>query len=186
VTQVCLCLAGRGPSYNEEDRHALAVLNMILGAGMSSRLFQRIREDEGLAYNVYSFLDVLRDTGLFGVYLGVAPENTRRSLDLTCREIRRLKRDGVRRWEIESAKAQLLMSVLLGYESTYERMNRIAQSEICYGRQASLDQVVERVMRIDQDEVHAAIEKYLRPQRFSVITLGPKGMEFPASGDWDF
>jgi predicted Zn-dependent peptidase len=97
-----------------------------------------------------------------------------------------LKRDGVRRWEVESAKAQLLMSVLLGYESTYERMNRIAQSEICYGRQASLDQVVARVMQIDLDEIDAVIDRYLRPQRFSVIALGPRGTEFPASGDWEF
>jgi len=186
VSQVSLCLAGRGPSYHDEDRHALAVVNMILGAGVSSRLFQKIREDEGLAYTVYSFMDVLRDTGLFGIYLGVAPEKARTVLALACREIAKLKRGGIRRWELESAKAQLLMSHLLSYESTYERMNRIAINEICYGRQSSLESVIERVQAIDRDEVEAALDRYLRPRRFGLITLGPAGKDYPGEGDWDF
>ena len=186
VTQVSLCLAGRGPSYHDEDRHALAILNMVLGAGMSSRLVQRIREDEGMAYTVYSFLDILRDTGLFGIFLGVAPESVGRALDLTCREIRRLKRDGIRRWELESAKAQLLMSFLLGFESTYERMNRIAMGEIYYGRQASLEGILERVQAIGEDDIRAAIDRYLQPGRFSVVTLGPPGRGYPRAGDWEF
>ena len=186
LTQASLSLAGRGPSYLHKDRHALAVVNMILGAGASSRLFQRIREEEGLAYTVYSFIDVLRDTGLFGVYLGVAPENARRCLELTCREIRRLKKGGVRRWELESAKAQLLMSHFLAYENTYEGMNRIALNEICYGEQATLGQVVARIQAIDLDEVQEAIARYMQPHRFSVVTLGPPGRAYPRAGDWDF
>ncbi len=186
VTQVSLCLAGRGPSYHDEDRHALAILNMVLGAGMSSRLVQRIREDEGMAYTVYSFLDILCDTGLFGIFLGVAPENVEKALDMTCREIRRLKRDGIRRWEIESAKAQLLMSFLLGFESTYERMNRIAVGEIYYGRQASLEGMLEHVQAIGQEEVHRAIDRYLQPGRFSVVTLGPPAGVYPRAGEWEF
>ncbi len=186
LSQACLALAGRGPSYRDEDRHALAIVNMVLGAGISSRLFRKIREDEGLAYTVYSFLDSLRDTGLFGVFLGVAPENARRALDLACREIRRLKRDGIRRWELESAKAQLLMSHFLGYESTYERMNRIALSEIGYGRQASLEQVANRIQRVDRDEAQEAMERILVPRRFSLLYLGPAGPRVFRSGDWDF
>jgi predicted Zn-dependent peptidase len=186
VTQVSLALAGRGPSYFDDDRHSLAIVNMVLGAGLSSRLFQRIREEEGLAYTIYSFLDVLRDTGLFGVYIGVAPENIRRSLDLTCREIRRLKKTGIRRWELESAKAQLLMNHFLAYESTYERMNRIAQYEICYGRQAPLDQVVARIQSISREQAQEAIERFLQPHRFSVVAVGPPGDDYPKVGDWDF
>lgn len=186
VTQASICLAGRGPSYHDEKRHALAIVNMILGAGLSSRLYQRIREEEGLAYSVYSFFDVLRDTGLFGLFLGVAPENTLRSLELASKEIRKLKKNGVRRWELESAKAQLLMSQFLTYESTYDRMSRIALSEICYGRQASMEQVIARIHKIDRDEVQSMIERYLQPQRYSIVTLGPPGMDYPRKGDWDF
>lgn len=186
LSQACLALAGRGPSYRDEDRHVLSIVNMVLGAGISSRLFRKIREDEGLAYTVYSFLDALRDTGLFGVFLGVAPENARRALDLTCREIRRLKRDGIRRWELESARAQLLMSHFLGYESTYERMNRIALGEICYGRQASLDQVARRIQMVDRDEVQEAMERFLVPHKFSLMYLGPAGPRVFRQGDWDF
>jgi predicted Zn-dependent peptidase len=159
---------------------------MILGAGLSSRLYQKIREDEGLAYSVYSFLDILRDTGLFGIFLGIAPDNSQRGLELICREIRRLKKHGIRRWELESAKAQLLMSHFLTYESTYERMCRIAQSEICYGRQAPLDQIIARVQTIDRDEVETALERYLKPQRFATVALGPPGMRYPRVRDWDF
>ena len=186
VTQVSLALAGRGPSYFDDARHPLAIVNMVLGAGLSSRLFQRIREEEGLAYTIYSFLDVLRDTGLFGVYIGVAPENARRCLDLTCREIRRLKKTGIRRWELDSAKAQLLMNHFLAYESTYERMNRIAQYEICYGKQAPLDHIVARIQGIGQDEVQEAIERFLQAHRFSVVTVGPAGGDDPKAGDWGF
>lgn len=186
ITQVSLALAGRGPSYHGADRFTLSVLNMILGAGISSRLFRKIREDEGLAYTVYSFLDQMRDTGIFGIFLGVAPENTRRALALACREIRKLKRDGIRPWELESAKAQLLMSHFLGFESTYERMNRIALSEIGYGRQASLERLLQKIHEISADEVQEAIERYLQPDRFCLLTLGPKKGDYPGSGDWDF
>ncbi|MDM7916357.1 MAG: M16 family metallopeptidase [Candidatus Eisenbacteria bacterium] len=186
VTQVSLSLAGRGPSCYAEDRHALAVVNMILGAGLSSRLFQRIREEEGIAYTVYSFLDVLVDTGLFGIYFGVAPENAQRSLQIACKEIRKLKKEGIKRWELESAKAQLLMSHFLSYESTYDRMNQIAQSEIYYGKQPDLASVLTRVQAIDRDEVQAAIERYLQPQRFSAVALGPAGARYPEVGEWDF
>ncbi|MBD3163500.1 MAG: insulinase family protein [Candidatus Eisenbacteria bacterium] len=186
VTQSSLCLAARGPSYYQESRHALAVVNMILGAGLSSRLYQRIREDEGLAYSIYSFFDLMKDTGIFGIYLGVAPDNVKRSLALTSREIRRLKRDGVRRWELESAKAQLLMSQFLTYESTYDRMNRIAMHELCYGGQATLADVVRRVEAIDADEVQEVVESLFRPQRFSLVALGPREAERPGRGDWDF
>lgn len=186
VTQASLCLASRGPSTYHNDRHALNILNMILGAGVSSRLFQRIREDEGLAYTVYSFFDVMRDTGTFGIYLGVAPENAMKSLDLACREIRKLKSRGIRKWEMESAKAQLLMSHFLSYESTYERMNRIATNEIYYGRQASLESAVDRVHAITADDVLEVMDRYLQPGRFSAITLGPPGTKHPRQGDWDF
>jgi len=100
--------------------------------------------------------------------------------------IRRLKRDGVRRWELDSAKAQLLMSHFLGFESTYERMNRIATSEISYGRQASLAEVVAKLQAITEDDVQETIERYLQPERFCLVTLGPAKGDYPGFGDWDF
>jgi predicted Zn-dependent peptidase len=179
VSQVSVCLVRRGPSYRDRNRHAQYLLNTILGAGASSRLFQAIREDEGLAYTVYSFLDSFRDTGVFGVYLGVSPERVHRALRLVCRELARLKRDGIRRWELESAKAQIFTGVFLSYESMYERIARLAHNQQYHGGQVPLEEVVRAIDGIDREAVQAAAEELLDPDAFSLVTLGPAGCPRP-------
>jgi len=186
VSQASLCLIRRGPSYRDRNRHAVYVLNTILGAGASSRLFQSIREDEGLAYSVYSFMDSFRDTGMFGVYLGVSPERMERALRLTCRELRRIRRHGVKAWELESAKAQIFAGLFLSYESMYERITRLAHNETYYGAQVPLLQVVRAIDGLTREDIQQAAAELLDPGSFSLVTLGPAGHPRPGIEDLDF
>lgn len=186
LSQSSVCLLRRGPSNRDRRRHAVYVLNTILGAGASSRLYQSIREDAGLAYSVYSFADSYRDTGAFGVYLGVSPDKMDRALGLVATQLRRIRRDGVRAWELESAKAQIYTGLFLSYESMYERIARLAHNQEYYGRQVPLARVVDAIERITLDEVHAAAEELLNPARFSLVTLGPATRSRPGLEALDF
>ncbi len=186
INQASVCLVRRAPSYHDRDRHVVYLLNTILGAGASSRLYQSIREDEGLAYSVYSFMDSFEDTGMFGIFLGVSPGQMKRSLRLVCRELRRVKRDGVRIWELESAKAQVFAGLFMSYESMYERIGRLAHNEIHYGKQLPLPQIVETIDGITREEIQEAAGKLLDPTRYSLVTLGPAGHPRPGLEDLEF
>jgi predicted Zn-dependent peptidase len=186
TAQTSLCLMRRGPSSRDPGRHAEFVLHTILGVGLSSRLFQRIREDQGLAYTVYSFMELLEDTGLFGVFLGVDPANTSKALELVCREFRRVREQGVRKWELESAKAQILTSLFLSYESMFDRISRLANNEMYYRRQVPVHQVVDAVLRVGLEDVRAAAHRLLEARKYSVVTLGPAGGRRPDLRDIAF
>lgn len=186
ISQVSVCLVRRGASYRDRNRHAVYILNTILGAGASSRLYQSVRENEGLAYSVYSFLDSYRDTGMFGIYLGVSPDRMERALRVVCRELRRIRERGARAWELESAKAQIFTGLFLSYESMYERISRLAHNQLYFGRQVPLEQVVASIDRITLEDVQAAAVELLDPGKFSLVTVGPNGHPRPALEDLKF
>jgi predicted Zn-dependent peptidase len=186
INQASLCLVRRGPSYHDRDRHAVYVLNTILGAGASSRLYQSVRENEGLAYSVYSYTDSFRDSGMFGIYLAVSPDRMKRALRVVCRELHRMREKGARAWELESAKAQIFTGLFLSYESMYERISRLAHNEMYFSRQIPLDAVVKGIERITLEDVHEAAERLLDPGRFSLVTLGPDGHVRPGLEDLQF
>lgn len=186
LQQSTLCLVRTGPSARDANRHAHAVLNTILGAGMSSRLFQKIREDEGLAYSVYSFGDSYRDTGMFGVLLGCQPAKLGRAFRLVGKELQKIKRGGIKRWELESARAQLLTGLFLSYESMYERINRLAHDELYFDRQIPIAETVAGIASVGAEEVRIAAEELLRPEAFSLVTLGPAIKKGPRLSDLDF
>lgn len=186
TAQTSVCLMRRASSSRDPRRHAELVLHTILGVGLSSRLFQRIREDAGLAYTIYSFMEHLEDTGLFGVFLGVDPANAPKAFRMVCRELRRVREQGVRKWELESAKAQILTSLFLSYESMFERMSQLASNEMYYGKQVPLRTMVDQVLRVDLDAVRAAADRLLDASKYSVVTLGPAGGAKLALSDIDF
>jgi predicted Zn-dependent peptidase len=154
--------------------------------GLSSRLFQRIREDAGLACTIYSFMEHLEDTGLFGVFLGIDPANAPKAFRMVCRELRRVREQGVRKWELESARAQILTSLFLSYESMFERMSQLASNEMYYGKQVPLRTMVDQVLRVDLDAVRAAADRLLDASKYSLVTLGPSGGTKLALSDIDF
>lgn len=153
ISQAHICLGGRGLPYGNPQKYALLVLNTILGGGMSSRLFQTIREKLGLAYSIYSFLDLMADTGLFGVYLATNPNQIEKCIDLVRRELWKLKKQPVGKKELQQTKNQLKGNLMLGLEKTSSRMNRIAKMEIYQGEFETLDGVLDNINRVSPEHI---------------------------------
>ncbi|MDQ7797348.1 MAG: pitrilysin family protein [Candidatus Edwardsbacteria bacterium] len=173
TSQVHICLGMPALAFSDPGRYALLVLNTIFGGGMSSRLFQKIREEEGLAYSIYSFADLYRDTGLFGVYLGVAVEQTRRSLETTLAEFKRLLVEPPSPEELENAKAQLKGNLMLGLESTSNRMMRLAKMEINREPYRDLGQTLVKIDAVTADDLLAVAQRVIRPEALAAAVLGP-------------
>ncbi|GIE93568.1 M16 family metallopeptidase [Paractinoplanes rishiriensis] len=170
--QAHVVLGGVGIGRLDDRRFALGVLNNVLGGGMSSRLFQEIREKRGLAYSVYSYASQYADAGLFGVYAGCAPGKVDEVLDLTRAELARVAAAGVTDEEISRGKGMVKGSYVLGLEDTGSRMSRLAKSELLYGELMAVDELLGRVDAVTADEVNA-IAADLLAQPMSLAVVGP-------------
>ncbi len=184
LQQVYLSLGARGLSSSDPGRYALRVAETLLGGGMSSRLFQRIREDAGLAYFVSTSLDFLRDGGAVGIDLGVSPDKTRLALGLLREELELLLASGPATEEVEAAKMQLKGSIVMGQESVSSRMYHVARQELHLGHQTPTERQLERVMAVTRDEVVAALQELTAPGRFSLAVMGPLDGEAVSAADW--
>jgi predicted Zn-dependent peptidase len=171
--QLHLCLGGLAYPYGDPRKYALLILNTVLGEGMSSRLFQNLREHRGLAYAVHSYLGLASDTGLFGVYLATEPNKGRQALEATVRELDLLRERGLRDSELEHAKAQLKGHLMLGLESMSARMVRLAQQEILLGRMVGLDETTAHIEAVTADQVHAVAVELFQRKRLSLAAIGP-------------
>ena len=185
LQQLYLSLGTRGVAYDHPDHHALIVLNTLLGGGMSSRLFQGVREEAGLAYSVYSALDFFRDAGMFSIHMGVLPERGREALKRTRLELDRLLRDGPDEAEVEAARLQAMGAVVMDNESLSSRMMMIASEEIYRGRYTPLDEQIARVLSVTRDQVVAAGRRCLDPSRFALAALGPAPGGPLTAADWE-
>ncbi len=183
LAQQYLCIGARGLPSQHPDRHALVVLSTLLGGGMSSRLFQRVREQEGLAYSVYTYADFYRDAGIFCAGMNVQPEHGRRAVALTLEEFERVIREGVPEPELASAKAQLKGSLLLGLESTSNRMHRIARNELYEGRFVPVEELVGRVDQVSSADVQRVASEIISRERLSLVALGPSAGSAFEPGD---
>jgi predicted Zn-dependent peptidase len=161
-------------SYSSEDKYGLLLLDAILGGGMSSRLFQHIRERYGFAYSVYSFIDLLSTTGVFGLYIGCDPGRVRQSLELLQTELTRLYKQGVKQEELEMIKTQTKGGLILGLEGSSARMRRIGENEIYSAAHLTPEQVVKKIEKLQRRDLAELIEKYLDPARFSTVLIAPE------------
>ena len=184
LQQLYLSLATRGAPYGSEDRYRLAVLNTLLGGGMSSRLFQSVREEAGLAYSVFSAADFHRDAGMLSVHLGVAPDKGREALALVRQELELLCSRGPEKVEVQDAKAQLEGSILMGQESVSNRMFHIAHEEIYCGRFTTPEEQAARIAAVTPEQVADAARRYLAPGRFTLAALGPGSAERLNESAW--
>jgi predicted Zn-dependent peptidase len=168
--QAHMVLGGPGIGRLDERRFALGVLNNVLGGGMSSRLFQEIRERRGLAYSVYSYATQYADTGLFGVYAGCAPGKVEEVLDLVRAELDRVATKGITAEEVVRGKGMVKGSYVLGLEDTGSRMSRLAKSELLYGDLMTVDELLTRVDDVTLDEVDTlAADLLSRPMSLAVV-----------------
>lgn len=170
--QANLIIGSRGLTATDERRYALSILHAIYGGGMSSRLFQRIREEHGLAYSVHSFSSSFRDAGMFGVYAGCAVENSVQVLDLVAQEWKHLVHRGVTATELEQARGQVRGGLVLGLEDSSARMARLARAELVFGEIAALDETITRIDSVDAEHVMGLVE-HLNEQPLLHAAVGP-------------
>ncbi|HUP44575.1 MAG TPA: pitrilysin family protein [Thermoanaerobaculia bacterium] len=172
LEQVHLCLGSRGYPQQGNERYAAALFNTILGGGMSSRLFQRIREKEGLVYSVLSYHNGYLHGGYEAVYAACAPKNLRRVLDLTLAEMRKIKAAGATEEELSAAKLHLKGSILLSLESTVSRMSGMARQEYYFGRQFSADEIIEHIDAVSLEGIQLVAQTIVDPGSLSLTLLG--------------
>lgn len=173
--QVQIVVGGPTVPYGDPRRYVLSLATLMLGGGMSSRLFQRVREELGLAYAVYSFQSYHRDTGIHGIYAGTSPESGERALEEILRQLALVAGEGFPDGEIESGKSQLKGQLMLSLESPSSRMFRLAAAELYEEPWQPLDETLERVEAITAADVAAACGEFLAPGRQTIVTLGRAG-----------
>ncbi len=167
-----LCRGVPGVRYADERKIAALLLSNLLGGGMSSRLFQRVREKEALAYNVYSYMDTMRDTGVFGIYVGTDPARLDRVIDVLNEEYDLILRNGIPEDELTRVKEQLKGNFMLGLENTSGRMFRLAKMEIYLNRFLTLDDTLALIDRVNLDEITKLAKQFLSIDRqYSAIIL---------------
>ena len=159
--------------YADSRRYALAMLINAFGGGMSSRLFQRIREDLGLAYAVYAYHQFYRSAGQSGVYVGTAPGTAEQATEAILTEYQRLSSEGLSPEEIDDARRQLKGQVMLGLESPQSRMNRLATLSLQGEAYRPLDRVLEEIDAVGADTLAAVAREYFAPERQTIVRLGP-------------
>jgi predicted Zn-dependent peptidase len=169
---VQLCLGVPALPVHHQDRYACYVLNTLLGGGMSSRLFQNIREQQGLAYAVFSELSPYRDTGLLTVYAGTSIQSVRQVVESVLKEFTNLKQEPVTGEELRRAKDHLKGSLMLSLESTASRMSNLARQEIYFERFFSLDELVEGIERVTAEDLRRMAQTFFHQKNIALTVLG--------------
>jgi predicted Zn-dependent peptidase len=172
LEQVHLCLGVPSYPLPHQERFSCYVLNTLLGGGMSSRLFQNIRERQGLAYAVFSELNPYRDTGCMSIYAGTSSESARKVVESITSEFRQLKEERVSDEELRRAKDHLKGSLMLSLESTGSRMSNLARQEMYFGRFFTLDELVESIETVTNDDVQRIAQAFFDPRQIALTVLG--------------
>ena len=179
LEQVHFCLGLPGFAYDDPDYYAAQVLSTIFGGGMSSRLFQEVREKRGLAYSVYSFSGSLVDGGVFGVYAGTGPDQISLLGEVVAAELLKLC-DGVREEEFQRARAQLKASVLMGLEHSGTRVEGMARQLFVFDRLMPMDELVDRLESVSRDQLQKTAQRLIAPEKLSMASVGPAQLAFEA------
>lgn len=171
IEQTHLCLAFKGIPLGHDDVYSLLVINNILGGSMSSRLFQSIREDRGLAYSVYSYPTSYKEGGMLSIYAGMNPNQLKEVCQLIKEEILRLNQEGLTEAELQKAKEQLKGNYILGLESTSSRMTAIGKSELLLGKTHTPKEVIQMIDDITMESVNRMIHEVLQMDAVAVSVV---------------
>lgn len=175
IEQVHLTLGTPGMSYRDDERYAVTLLNTAFGGGMSSRLFQEIREKRGLAYSVYSYHTSFRDTGLFSIYAGTSLEHLGRVLELIHYELERTRDKGLTRVELAEAKEQLKGNLLIALESTTNRMNRLSTGFLYDFPPQTPEETIRPFLEVTSDQIREVAAQVLDEKRMAITIISPLG-----------
>ena len=172
IEQNHLLLVFPGLYANHPDRYVLAALNNILGAGMSSRLFQRVRERSGLCYSIYSFTSLYQNTGVLGIYVALGRETQEDALRMIREELELFREEGVTQEELSRTKEQLKTTLLMSLESTNSRMSSMARNEMIFGHAQSPEEAVEKLEQVTVEDVHRLAKELLDFEQMSFSAVG--------------
>jgi predicted Zn-dependent peptidase len=172
LDQVHLCLGGEAPAQTSRRRYAAALLDVVIGGGMSSRLFQEVREKRGLAYSIGSSLNSYRMGGYEAVSAACAPRNLPRVIDVTLRELRKLKRRGVADGELDRAKENLKGGLILSLESTVSRMSSAARQQFYLGRVERPEELIAKVEAVRREDVDAEADRLFDGNTLALAVVG--------------
>lgn len=175
IQQAHMLMGGRSVPYNSKDRVAISMLNTVLGGGMSSRLFQNIREKHGIAYAVYSYVDSLSDVGYYGVYLATDKQRVDRAGEMVRKELVDLQERPLSKAELEEIKIQYKGGLMLGLENTSSRMMRLARMEIYQGRYVPLDEISERIDAVTPKKMQSMANVLFDEKNIVTAVLEPNG-----------
>lgn len=170
--QVHICMGFDGIEHGNDDIYTLLAINNIFGGGMSSHLFQKIREEKGLVYSIYSYPSSYRSEGLFTIYAGMNPEHLDRVVNLIAEEINNLLKKGITREELERSKEQLKGNYILGLESTISRMNSIGKSELLLGYINPPEKILRKIGNISYDSISELIKRVFNINNMSFSVVG--------------
>jgi predicted Zn-dependent peptidase len=176
-----ICLALPGCSLNDTLLYPMILLNNVIGGGMSSHLFQEIREKRGLAYSVYSYHSAHLDSGLFTIYMGTAPKQSKEVLEVTMELLRNLADNGLTQTELKKGKEQLKGSFILSLESTSSRMNRLGKNELMTGKHYTMDEILDRIDAVNMEDLQTLTSR-LFAQPFSLSMVGKSDQTITAFG----
>ena len=172
LEQVQICVGVPSYRISHEKRYVSYILNTLLGGGMSSRLFQNVREKQGLVYSIFSELNPFRDTGLLSVYAGTSRESAPKVVQAIVREFRQLKDSAISEEELKRAKDQLKGGLMLSLESSTARMSNLARQEMYYNRFFSMDEIIERIQAVTVEDLLQSANELFQPKLIAVTVLG--------------
>ena len=173
INQAHICLGTVAYSIKHPDRYPLMVMNALLGEGMSSRLYQNIREKYGFAYSVYSYTNLMSDTGVFGTYMATDKKNITNSIELILKELNRLKAKPVSKAELDRTKSQIKGVMMLGLENMSGRMMRLGSSELYFETFTSLDTILKKVDAVTSESIQNAAKDLFKEEKFSTVIVRP-------------
>jgi predicted Zn-dependent peptidase len=172
LEQVQICLGVPAPRITDENRYVTLILNTVLGGGMSSRLFQTIREERGMAYSIYSDVSPYRDTGMLCVFAGTSVGEGLEVVDLILAEFRKLKQELLSEEELTRAKDQVKGNILLGLENSNARMANLARQEMYFHEFITVDEIIAHISDVNAEQVQAMAQQLFDPARIAVTLLG--------------
>jgi predicted Zn-dependent peptidase len=177
IQQAHVCIGGLGMRFRDKRRYALSVLSTVLGGGMSSRLFQNIREKYGIAYSIYSFADMLSDTGVVGIYFATDAGRVEQALELVAKELCALRDFPLKAEELHGIKTQLKGNIMLGLEQVPNRMNRLAKTEIYLGEFIDLADICRQVDAVTSRQVRNLTNELFDEKNLITLILEPNSEE---------
>ena len=177
TAQTHVVIGSRAMPHNDPRRYAMTLVGTLLGGGMSSRLFQKVREELGLAYAVHTFQSFHADTGVHGVYVGTAPENAEAAIAVINQELASIARDGISADDLASGKNQARGQITLSLETPSARMYRAAGAELYEEPFLALDEVLARIDAVDEDLIAEICRTMFAPELQTMVTLGPSSCE---------